>query len=90
MFAVDHADASHAPIGVAVFLRENEERFVIVHVGVAEAFSATGARANEHVFFHLINAIRDAARRTRGVRSIDLFYGHGVVRQIPVQGAGAP
>ena len=89
VFAVDQADASHAPIGVAVFLRENEERFVIVHVGVAEAFSATGARASEHVFFHLINAIRDAARRTRGVRSIDLFYGHGVVRQIPVQGAGA-
>ena len=84
VFAVSPAGA--APIGVAVFLRESEERFVIVHVGVAEQFSANGGRANEHVFFHLLNAIRDAARRTRGVRSIDLFYGQGVVRHIPVQG----
>lgn len=77
------------PIGVAVFLRESEERFVIVHVGVAEQFSAAGGRANDHVFFHLLNAIREAARRTRGVRSIDLFYGQGVVRHIPVQGLPA-
>jgi hypothetical protein len=90
VFAVAPAGAHPGPIGVAVFLREGEDRFVIVHVGVAEAFSATGERANEHVFFHLINAIRDAARRTRGVRSIDLFYGQGVVRHIPVQGASAP
>ena len=82
LFAV----APPEPIGVAVFLRESEERFVIVHVGVAEQFSAAGGRANEHVFFHLLNAIREAARRTRGVRSIDLFYGQGVVRHIPVQG----
>jgi hypothetical protein len=90
VFAVAPAGESPGPVGVAVFLREGEERFVIVHVGVAEVFSAAGERANEHVFFHLINAIRDAARRTRGVRSIDLFYGRGVVRHIPVQGASAP
>ncbi|HSD73272.1 MAG TPA: hypothetical protein VLB75_00795 [Steroidobacteraceae bacterium] len=84
VFAVSPEQA--VPIGVAVFLRESAERFVIVHVGVAEQFSASGGRANDHVFFHLLNAIRDAARRTRGVRSIDLFYGQGVVRHIPVQG----
>jgi hypothetical protein len=86
VFALAPDGASAGPIGVAVFLRESEDRFVIVHVGVAEAFSSTGERANDHVFFHLLNAIRDAARRTRGVRSIDLFYGQGVVRRIPVQG----
>ena len=85
LFAVSPAGPSGAPIGVAVFLREGEERFVIVHVGVAEAYSGAGDRANDHVFFHLLNAIRDAARRTRGVRHIDLFYGQGIVRHIPVQ-----
>jgi hypothetical protein len=89
VFALAPPGMTPGPIGVAVFLRESEERFVIVHVGVAEQFSAAGGRANDHVFFHLLNAIRDAARRTRGVRSIDLFYGHGVVRHIPVQGPAA-
>ncbi|HJS21606.1 MAG TPA: hypothetical protein VJ764_03040 [Steroidobacteraceae bacterium] len=89
LFALAPTGSSPGPIGVAVFLREGEERFVIVHVGVAEQFSATGERASDHVFFHLLNAIRDAARRTRGVRSIDLFYGQGVVRHIPVQGVTA-
>jgi hypothetical protein len=90
VFALAPGGASAGPIGVAVFLRESEERFVIVHVGVAEQFSAGGDGADQHVFFHLLNAIRDAARRTRGVRSIDLFYGHGIVRHIPVPGAKAP
>jgi hypothetical protein len=89
LFAVSPAGPAGAPIGVAVFLRESEERFVIVHVGVAEAYSANGERANDHVFFHLLNAIRDAARRTRGVRHIDLFYGQGIVRHIPVQPASS-
>lgn len=89
LFAVLSSGSAGAPIGVAVFLREGEERFVIVHIGVAEQYSATGGRANDHVFFHLLNAIRDAARRTRGVRHIDLFYGQGIVRHIPVQGSSA-
>jgi hypothetical protein len=88
LYAVSSAGPSGPagePIGVAVFLREGEERFVIVHVGVAESYSGAGDRATDHVFFHLLNAIRDAARRTRGVRHIDLFYGQGIVRHIPVQ-----
>lgn len=89
LFAVLPTGSAGTPIGVAVFLRESEERFVIVHVGVAEKYSAAGGRANQHVFFHLLNAIRDAARRTRGVRHIDLFYGQGIVRHIPVQGSSA-
>lgn len=89
LFAVSSASSSGAPIGVAVFLREGEERFVIVHVGVAEQYSAAGGRANDHVFFHLLNAIRDPGRRTHGVRHIDLFYGQGIVRQIPVQGSSS-
>jgi len=89
LFAVSPSGTAGEPIGVAVFLREGEERFVIVHIGVAEQYSAAGGRANDHVFFHLLNAIRDAARRTRGVRHIDLFYGQGIVRHIPVQGSSA-
>jgi len=81
LFAVD---AAEAPLGLALFVREDEERFVIVHIGVAPAWSADGPNAHTHLFFHLLQAIRAAARRTRGVRYVDLFYGAGRMRHIPV------
>lgn len=82
LFAV--AAEGEAPIGLALFVREAEERFVIVHIGVAPAWSADGPQAHAHLFFHLLQAIRAAARRTRGVRYVDLFYGAGRMRHIPV------
>jgi len=85
LFAVSSApEQDGQPIGVALFVREGEERFVIVHIGVAEAYTAEGEHADSHLFFRLLHAIRDAARRTRGVRVVDLFYGAGRTRHIPV------
>lgn len=72
------------PVGMALFVREGEERFVIVHIGVAADFAAEGPHADANLFFHLLQAIRGAARRTRGVRFVDLFYGHGRARHIRV------
>jgi len=83
LFAVAPAPQAQ-PIGLALYVRENEERFVIVHIGVAPAYAAGGANADTHLFFHLLQAIRAAARRTRGVRYVDLFYGAGRTRHIPV------
>lgn len=77
-------EAPGRPVGVALFVRETEERFVIVHIGVAPEYSAGGPHADTHVFFHLLQAIRAAARRTRGVCFVDLLYGAGRTRQIPV------
>lgn len=77
-------DGPSEPVGVALFVRESEERFVIVHVGIAPAYAAGGPHADTHVFFQLLQAIRVAARRTRGVRYVDLLYGAGRTRQIPV------
>lgn len=72
------------PVGLALFVRETEDRFVIVHIGVAPPYAADGPHAHAHLFFHLLQAIRAAARRTRGVRYVDLFYGAGRMRHIPV------
>jgi len=84
LFAIAGSGDSDQPVGVAVFVREGTERFVVVHVGVAEAYGSNGPHRDEHLLFHLVQAIRSAARRTRGVRYVDLFYGAGRVRQIPV------
>jgi hypothetical protein len=70
--------------GMALFVREAEERFVIVHIGVTPAYSAGGPQAEGHLFLRLLQAIRAAARRTRGVRHVELLYGEGRIRRIPV------
>jgi hypothetical protein len=68
LFAVS---AEGAPIGVAVFVRVAEDRFVILHLGVA---TPAGDRATASVLTKLLHEIRGAARRTRGVDRIELVY----------------
>lgn len=63
--------ADGAPVGVAVFVRIAEDRFVILHLGVA---APAGHRANSSVLIKLLHEIRAAARRTRGVDRIELVY----------------
>ncbi len=61
------------PVGVAVFVREAHERFVVLHLCVAPR---DGARdeVNIPVLLRLMHEIRGAARRTRGVDRIELVY----------------
>jgi hypothetical protein len=78
LFAVD---ALGRPVGVAVFLRRAENRFVVLHL-VVEPRSDGGADANTPVLLKLLHEIRRAARRTRGVERIELVYkDRGAARQ---------
>jgi hypothetical protein len=61
------------PIGVAVFVRLAEERFVVLHLGV-EASAATSPEHSRRVLLKLMHEIRGAARRTRGVERIEVVY----------------
>jgi hypothetical protein len=55
---------SGKPVGVAVFVRSAQERFVVLHLGVV----------NTRVLIKLMHEIRSTARRTRGVERIELVY----------------
>jgi hypothetical protein len=61
------------PVGVAVFLRAARDRFVVLHLGV-EPRAADGVESNAPVLLKLMHEIRGAARRTRGVDTIELVY----------------
>jgi len=61
------------PIGVAVFVRAAHERFAVLHLGVATNFGWDPA-ISTRVLLKLMHEIRHAARRTRGVASIELVY----------------
>jgi hypothetical protein len=70
LFAV--SDTGH-PLGVAVFVRMAEERFVVLHLGV-EPRLRSSLDVNTPVLLKLMHEIRSAARRTRGVDRIELVY----------------
>lgn len=61
------------PLGVAVFVRVVPERFSVLHLGVDPTLSVTHD-LNTRVLLKLMNEIRHAARRTRGVDCIELVY----------------
>ena len=70
LFAVG---AQGRPVGVAVFVRMKEARFVVLHLGV-EPRAGGSLEANAAVLLKLMHEIRRAAQRTRGVDHIELVY----------------
>lgn len=61
------------PIGVAVFVRADPQRFAVLHLGVATNFG-WHPTVSTRVLLKLMHEIRSTARRTRGVASIELVY----------------
>jgi hypothetical protein len=61
------------PLGVAVFVRLEHERFVVLHLGVEPRLQSM-VDVNAPVLLKLMHEIRAAARRTRGVDRIELVY----------------
>jgi hypothetical protein len=61
------------PLGVAVFVRLAQERFVVLHL-VVEPRPNSAGETNAPVLLKLMHEIRRAARRTRGVDRIEVVY----------------
>jgi hypothetical protein len=61
------------PIGVAVFVRADPERFAVLHLGVATNYG-WHPTVSTRVLLKLMHEIRSTARRTHGVASIELVY----------------
>jgi hypothetical protein len=61
------------PLGVAVFVRAAHERFAVLHLGIEPRLQRV-PEVHTRVLLRLMNEIRRAARRTRGVDSIELVY----------------
>lgn len=72
LFAVDELGR---PVGVAVFVRLEQARFVVLHVVVQPRNDTTSVPGNP-VLLRLMHEIRRAARITRGVDRIELVYKH--------------
>lgn len=74
LYAVDESGGRSRPVGAVIYVRDAFERFTVVHIGVADDYAVGGAYADERVLLRLLQEIRRVARRTAGIRHVELAY----------------
>jgi hypothetical protein len=83
LYAVHHESGHARPVGAVVYVRDAFDRFTVVHIGVADDYAAGGEHACERVLFRLVQEIRRVARRTAGIRHVELAYSQSRPREAP-------
>jgi hypothetical protein len=68
-------DSSGRPIGCAVFCRDLPARFLVVHLAVEPSYTAAEDAQGHFVLLRLVGAMRDTARKVRGVERLEFLYG---------------
>ena len=74
LFAVEREGQNSRPVGLILFVRDSFERITVLHLVVAEAYSAGGPRAGHNLALRLVRAVRRVARGTAGIRHVELVY----------------
>lgn len=74
LFAVETLGGTYRPVGVVLYTRDSFERITIMHMVIAEPYAAGGPHAREHLLLRLVQAVRRVARRTSGIRQVQLLY----------------
>lgn len=74
LFAVETNGGLCRPVGLVLYTRDSFERITIMHIVIAEPYAAGGTYAREHLLLRLVQAVRRVARRTSGIRQVQLLY----------------
>lgn len=80
LFAVERDGKQLRPVGVILYVRDSFERITVLHFVVAEAYAAGGPRAGYSLLLRLVQAVRRVARRTAGIRHVELVYSREKLR----------
>lgn len=80
LFAVERSGRTSRPVGVILYTRDSFERITVMHLVVAEEYAAGGPLADQHVLLRLVQAVKRVARRTAGIRHVELLYTQSRVR----------
>lgn len=82
LFALHEAEDRARPVGAVIYVRDAFERFTVVHIGVADEFALGGVHSSERVLLRLLQEIRRVARRTSGIRHVELAYSRSRPREL--------
>jgi hypothetical protein len=74
LFAVERDGKLARPVGVILYVRDSFERITVLHLVVGEAYAAGGPRAGYNLLLRLVQAVKRVARRTTGIRHVELVY----------------
>jgi hypothetical protein len=74
LFAVEREGKDSRPVGVVLYVRDSFERITVLHLVVAEAYAVGGPRAGYNLALRLVQAVKRVARRTTGIRHVELLY----------------
>ena len=80
LFAVERDGKQLRPVGVILYVRDSFERITVLHLVVAEAYATGGPRAGYSLLLRLVQAVRRVARRTAGIRHVELVYSREKLR----------
>jgi len=80
LFAVERAGGTSRPVGLILYTRDSFERITVLHLVVAEEYAAGGPFADQHLLLRLVQAVRRIARRTSGIRHVELLYSQSRLR----------
>jgi hypothetical protein len=79
LFAFDELSTPTKLVGVVMFVRapDDPSTMLILHLAVHEDYAPNGSHANKWVPSRLMSLVRDVARRTSGITSLEVLYPHG-------------
>jgi hypothetical protein len=87
LFAVSAPHGEDGPgelAGAVVYFRASVDQIIILHVAVSERYSSVGERADQMAVARLVQAVREAARRLKGVNWVTLYVS-GMPKQLPIR-----
>lgn len=80
LFAVEKRGTASRPVGLILYTRDSFERITVMHLVVAEEYAAGGPFADQHLLLRLVQAVKRVARRTSGIRHVELLYAQSRLR----------
>ncbi len=82
LFAVEREGNDSRPVGLILYVRDSFERITVLHLVVAEAYAVGGPRAGYNLLLRLVQAVKRVARRTTGIRHVELLYSQDRPREV--------
>ena len=74
LFALEREGKVSRPVGLILYVRDSFERITVLHLVIAETYAAGGPRAGYNLLLRLVQAVKRVARRTSGIRHVELVY----------------
>jgi hypothetical protein len=86
LYAIEQTIEAGRLVGVIIYARRDTSTMVLLHVSVAEDYSASGIHANARLTMKLVLRLRAVARSLKGVTVVEVPYNPRGSSRVQIQG----